>query len=105
MNKYLKKFLYGSLVGLIAPMIALFIYWIIYWRNYNFIPSFFIYLYNVKQIGNHLSLACIINLPIFYILINKEKPESDKLAQGIIFGTLTYAVYIFYYKIFVDTSL
>lgn len=101
MSRHLKHFLYGTGIGLVSPMVALFIYWLFTWRNLSFIPGFFIFLYNNHQIGNHLALACVVNLPIFYILMNKDK---YKLSQGVIFGTLLYAFYIFYYKLFVSSD-
>ena len=80
-------------------MAALFIYWLFTWTQYNFIPDFFIFLHEHKLIAAHLGLACIVNLPVFYVLINKE--NKYKMAQGILFGTILYALYIFYYKLFI----
>jgi hypothetical protein len=101
MSKHLKEFLIGSGIGLTCPMIALFVYWLFTWTNMSFIPGFFNFLYDHHQIGSHLSLACVVNLPIFYILLNKDRL---KFAQGVIFGTLVYAFYIFYYKLFVSAD-
>lgn len=96
-KKYLKEFLLGTGIGLIVPMIGLFIYWLFTWRMYSFIPEFFQYMHEHKKVAAHIALACILNLPLLYVSMNKDK---YKLGQGIIFGTLFYAFYIFYYKLF-----
>ncbi|MBC7863445.1 MAG: hypothetical protein IAF38_10750 [Bacteroidia bacterium] len=99
MSKYVKQFLVGTGIGLITPFAGLFVYWLFVWRNIaTFIPGFFVKMYDVKLIASHFGLACVLNLPLFYLFMNKDK---YKTAQGIIFGTLIYAFYIFYYKLFV----
>ena len=95
-KKYLKEFLLGTGIGALTPLFGLFIYWLFTWRMYSFIPDFFIFLHEHKLIAAHLSLACLLNLPILYVTMNKDK---YKLGQGVIFGTLFYAFYIFYYKL------
>lgn len=88
----------GTLTGLIIPMFALFVYWLFTWTQYNFIPDFFIFMHEHRSVAAHLGMACVINLPVFYVLLNKNQ---YKFAQGIIFATLLYAFYIFYYKLFI----
>lgn len=99
MSKYLKDFILGTLTGLVSPMAGLFIYWLFTWTQYNFIPDFFVFMHEHRMVAAHLGMACLVNLPIFYLVINKE--SKYKFAQGIIFGTLAYAIYIFYYKLFI----
>ncbi|MFN5182550.1 MAG: hypothetical protein ACK5D5_05955 [Bacteroidota bacterium] len=98
MNKHLKDFLIGFFIGTIIPIFSLFVYWLFTWKNVSFIPDFFLFMHKHKKVSAHLALACIVNLPVFYIFLNKEK---YKLAQGIIFSTIIYALYIFYYKLFI----
>lgn len=99
MSKHLKQFLLGTLIGLVIPFAGLFVYWLFTWTNMAFIPDFFNFLHNRRMVAAHLSLACILNLPVFYFLINRDR---YKLAQGIIFSTLLYAFYIFYYKLMIS---
>lgn len=98
MSKHLKHLLLGFIIGVLIPFVSLFIYWLFTWRNLNFIPDFFIAMHKNKKVAAHLALACIVNLPVFYLFLNKEK---FKIAQGIILSTIIYAMYIFYYKLFI----
>ncbi len=96
MNPNTKQLLIGLAAGLVTPFAGLFVYWLFNWTHMSFIPGFFNFLHDRRMIAAHLSLACILNLPLFYLLINKDR---YKMAQGIILGTLLYAFYIFYYKL------
>jgi hypothetical protein len=99
MSKHIKELIIGSILGLFIPFAALFVYWLFTWTQMGFIPDFFKFLHERRMVAAHLSLACILNLPVFYFLINREK---FKTAQGIILGTLLYAIYIFYYKLVIS---
>ncbi|MFN6037484.1 MAG: hypothetical protein ACK452_03380 [Bacteroidota bacterium] len=98
MDKQRKDFIFGLLTGLIVPFASLFVYWLFTWKNMSFIPDFFVFMHKHKKVSAHLALACVVNLPIFFYFINRY---HYKFAQGIIMSTIMYAMYIFYYKLFI----
>lgn len=86
----------GFVISLISPLIALFAFYKIKFGGMS--PSEFKHMLDTGGIFSHVvSLCVIVNLAIFYLLLNKEK---YKAVRGVLLATFIYAGYIAYLKLF-----
>lgn len=106
-NKIIFKF---SLVGLLMPiLVSPLVNYILVLQGpkkiddrgfivgtYSFIDYYKILISNPPKLSIFMSLCALINLPIFFFLLRKEK---DFQAKGILLGTLVYFVFFMVFKL------
>lgn len=89
----------GMLLGLITPIVVvplvlLFLSWV---QNYYFDQVWSKFMYNSHYRIMIITISIIANLGWFYLILNRER---FNFAMGIILGSMLYAPYVIYVKLF-----
>lgn len=83
----------GLIVGLVTPFFCFFCYWLFVHSQINF-PNGFIRYLRMGEMLQEVAIACIVvNLLIFYLLLNKKAYDISK---GIIYSTFGYVGLVLY---------
>ncbi len=93
------KFWIGTLIGLLSPQFFIFLYWLFEYSYMGYIPRFYQYLLMGKVMSPVISLCCIPNVGLLFLLMNKNLYRCGK---GIILATILYGFLILYLKIQVE---
>lgn len=83
----------GLIVGLVTPFFCFFCYWLFAHSQLNF-PNGFIRYLRMGEMLQEVAIACIVvNLLIFYLLLNKKAYD---ISRGIIYSTFGYVGLVLY---------
>ncbi len=83
----------GLITGLVIPMICFFSYWQIKYSQLSF-PGGFIRYLRAGEMFQEVVIACIVvNLIVFYLLLNKKAYDISK---GIMYSTFAYVGLVLY---------
>jgi len=83
----------GLIIGLIIPFFCFFCYWLFVHSQLNF-PNGFIRYLRMGEMLQEVAIACIVvNLLIFYLLLNRKAYDISK---GIIYSTFAYVGLVLY---------
>tara|TARA_B100000941_G_C28076087_1_gene336466 strand:+ start:88 stop:378 length:291 start_codon:yes stop_codon:yes gene_type:complete len=89
-----KTFYWGILTGFLWTLFGVFIF--TYFLSKNSIERSLIYLYQKNQLGGLISIGALINLPIFFLALRKNKIP---FATGIVCISLLIVVMVALLKI------
>lgn len=87
---------FGLVLGLLSPLIPFLLFYLI-GHHEKSLQVFVADIYRTKIFAPLISLCVLINLGLFYLLINKLNYPA---ARGIILATLIYAFIVAYVKFF-----
>ena len=95
-SKFNKRWV-GGIIGVIGPVIGLFIVFTFYnlFENLSFNRLWYEFMSTPDQKSRFISLAVIVNLPLFYLFLKKNFNSS---AMGVVLGTMVYIPIILYLK-------
>ena len=94
--KQLNHRLLGLGIGLIGPVLILFGINVYSFPNLSF-GAFLQNAYEIQMMSTWLKPAVLFNLAPFMLFINLERYRT---AQGIVFGTIVYGLFIAYFTFF-----
>jgi len=87
----------GAFLGIIFPVVGFLLYYVFIFYDHLTIDQYWDFLFASGNIAAALSLAVIMNLPVFFFNLWRNKYETVK---GIIGATLFYALLIIIFKFF-----
>lgn len=87
----------GAFFGLIFPVIGFMLYYVFLFSDKLSVSEYWDFLFQSGNIAGALSLALIMNLPVFFLSIWNNRYETVK---GIVGATIFYGVLIIIFKIF-----
>ena len=87
----------GAFLGLLFPVIGFLLYYVFIFYDHLTLDQYWDFLFESGNMAAALSLAVIMNLPVFFLHLWGNRYETVK---GIIGATLFYALLIIIFKIF-----
>ena len=89
----LDSFWKGLAIGILFPVFCFFCYWLFAHSQINF-PNGFIRYLRMGEMLQEVAIACIVvNLLIFYLLLNRKAYD---ISRGIIYSTFGYVGLVLY---------
>lgn len=87
----------GIILGFLSPLIGFMLYYLMRFRLFTFREFWQVLMMQKSLLSGIISLALIVNVVVFTLLINKRK---DKTATGVFIATCIYAVVALIFKWF-----
>lgn len=88
---------FGAFLGLLFPMIGFLLFYVFAFSDEMSLQQYWDQLFNTSKMSAALSLAIVMNLPVFFLNIWNSKYEN---AKGIVGATIFYALFIILFKFF-----
>jgi len=87
----------GAFFGLVFPVIGFLLYYVFVFSDHLSLTQYWDFLFNSGNMAAALSLAIIMNLPVFFLNLWSNKYETVK---GIVGATIFYGALIIIFKFF-----
>ncbi|MFI5134677.1 MAG: hypothetical protein ACHQD9_02370 [Chitinophagales bacterium] len=87
----------GAFFGFVFPVIGFLLYYVFVFSDQLSLSEYWNFLFNSGNIAAALSLAIIMNLPVFFLSLWSNKYETVK---GIVGATIFYGALIIIFKFF-----
>lgn len=89
----LDKIWAGVIFGIMTPAFVFLCYWLFFHSQLHFPSGFIRYLRNGQMLQEVAIVCTIVNLVVFYLLLNKK---AFDVARGIIYATFLYVGLVLY---------
>jgi len=86
---------FGAFLGLVFPVIGFLLYYVWKFSDSMTLQGYWDFLFAQRVISSALSLAIILNLPVFFYMLRNNNYETVK---GIVGSTIFYGVLIIMFK-------
>lgn len=88
---------FGAFLGLIFPMVGFVLFYVFAFSDEINFQQYWKQLFDTSKMSAALSLAIILNLPVFFLNLWSQRYEN---AKGVVGATIFYGIFIVLFKFF-----
>lgn len=87
----------GAFFGLVFPVIGFLLFYVFAFSDQLSLEMYWNQLFNTSKISAALSLAIVMNLPVFFYFLSLKRHET---VRGVVGATIFYGIFIILFKFF-----
>ncbi|MBX7109287.1 MAG: hypothetical protein K1X61_11625 [Chitinophagales bacterium] len=87
----------GAFFGLVFPVIGFLLFYVFAFSDQLSLEMYWNQLFNTSKISAALSLAIVMNLPVFFYFLSLKRYET---VRGVVGATIFYGIFIILFKFF-----